>query len=118
MDISQIVERISQKIEIKGQVADKQKIELKVRRLIEEFGLQPADAERTVLFDTARDYGIQLAGGSGSAEKKQINEVGPEEWVTLEGKIVSLTGSPSPSIAATGIVADNSGAIRFVVWAK
>ena len=60
MDISQIVERISQKIEIKGHAPDKQKIEQKVRRLIEEFGVQPADAERTVLFDTAKDYGIQL----------------------------------------------------------
>jgi len=118
MDISQIVERISQKIEIKGHVADKQKIEQKVRRLIEEFGVQPADAERTVLFDTARDYGIQLSGGSGPGEKKEINQVGPEEWVTIEGKIVALTSSPSPSIAATGIIADNSGAIRFVVWAK
>ncbi len=118
MDISQIVERISQKIEIKGHAPDKQKIEQKVRRLIEEFGVQPADAERTVLFDTAKDYGIQLAGGSGPGEKKDINAVGPEEWVTIEGKIVALTSSPSPSIAATGIIADNSGAIRFVVWAK
>ena len=73
MDISQIVERISQKIEIKGHVADKQKIEQKVRRLIEEFGVQPADAERTVLSDTARDYGIQISGGSGPGEKKEIN---------------------------------------------
>ncbi|HTY15344.1 MAG TPA: nucleotide-binding protein [Methanoregulaceae archaeon] len=118
MDISQIVERISQKIESKGHPADKQKIEQKVRRLIDEFGLQPADAERTVLFDTARDYGVQLAGSSGPGEKKAINEIGPEDWVTIEGKIVALTGSPSPSIAYTGIIADNSGAIRFVVWAK
>ncbi|HVP95213.1 MAG TPA: nucleotide-binding protein [Methanoregulaceae archaeon] len=118
MDISQIVERISQKIEIKGHAADRQKIEQKVRRLIEEFGVQPADAERTVLYDTARDFGIQLTGGSGPGEKKEINEIGPEEWVTIEGKIVALTGSPSPSIAATGIIADNSGAIRFIVWAK
>lgn len=118
MDISQIVERISQKIESKGHAADKQKIEQKVRRLIDEFGVQPADAERTVLFDTARDYGIQLAGSPGPGEKKSINEIGPEEWVTIEGKIVALTGSPSQSIAYTGIIADNSGAIRFVVWAK
>jgi ssDNA-binding replication factor A large subunit len=118
MDISQIVERISQKIESKGHTADKIKIEQKLRRLIEEFGVQPADAERTVLFDVARDYGIQLGGASGPVDKKQINEVSPEEWVTIEGKIVALASSPSPSIASTGIVADASGAIRFVVWSK
>jgi replication factor A1 len=118
MDISQIVERISQKIESKGHTADKIKIEQKLRRLIEEFGVQPADAERTVLFDVARDYGIQLGGASGPVDKKQINEVSPEEWVTIEGKIVALASSPSPSIASTGIIADSSGAIRFVVWAK
>ena len=118
MDISQIVERISQKIESKGHAADKPKIEQKLRRLIEEFGVQPADAERTVLYDVARDYGIPLGSSPGSADKKPINTVGPEEWVTVEGKIVALGKSPSASIASTGILADASGAIRFVVWAK
>jgi replication factor A1 len=118
MDISQIVERISQKIESKGHQADNAKIEQKLRRLIEEFGVQPADAERTVLFDIARDFGIQLGGASGPVDKKQVSEVSPEEWVTIEGKIVALATSPSPSIASTGIIADASGAIRFVVWSK
>ena len=51
-------------------------------------------------------------------DKKQINSVSPEEWVTIEGKVVALGNSPSPSIAYSGIIADASGAIRFVVWAK
>ena len=118
MDISQIVDRISQKIESKGHAADKSKIEQKLRRLIEEFGVQPADAERTVLYDIARDYGIQIGGAAGPGDQKQINSVSPEEWVTIEGKIVALGSSPSPSIAYSGIIADASGAIRFVVWAK
>ena len=118
MDISQIVDRISQKIESKGHAADKSKIEQKLRRLIEEFGVQPADAERTVLYDIARDYGIPLGGAAGPGDQKQINSVSPEEWVTIEGKVVALGNSPSPSIAYSGIIADASGAIRFVVWSK
>ena len=38
--------------------------------------------------------------------------------MTLEGKVVSLSTPASPAIAQSGIIADESGGIRFVVWAK
>jgi replication factor A1 len=38
--------------------------------------------------------------------------------MTIEGKVVSLTKPVSPSMAQTGIIADSSGAIRFVTWAR
>ncbi|MEG3056525.1 MAG: SOSS complex subunit B family protein [Methanoculleus sp.] len=38
--------------------------------------------------------------------------------MTIEGKIVALTQAFSSSIAQNGIIADSSGAIRFVSWAR
>ena len=38
--------------------------------------------------------------------------------MTIEGKVVALSAPASPSIAQSGIIADESGAIRFVAWAK
>lgn len=117
MDYTPLIEKISQKITASGQNADRQRIEAKLRRLVEEFGVPPAEAERTVSNECAREYNIPAAPAGGTAEK-QIAAVLPGEWVTIEGKIVSLTPPGSPSIAQNGIIADGSGAIRFVAWAK
>ncbi len=117
MDVSEIAERISQKISAKGQSADLKRIETKLRRLTEEFGVAPAEAERTVTNELFRELGIAQTG-SGATEQKSLSTAMPGEWITFEGKVVSLTRPPSPAIAQTGIIADSSGAIRFVVWEK
>ena len=117
MNLSEVTERISQKLETKGVEPDREKIESRLRRLVEEFGVNVTEAERTVTSDLAREY--DLTGfGSNSTELRPINEIAPGDWVTIEGKIVSLTPSFSPSIAQNGIIADSSGAIRFVTWTR
>lgn len=117
MDYSDTAERISQKVTARGHTADKAKIEGKLRRLIEEFGVPPAEAERTILNELAREFSIPAIGGS-PGEEKQLNSLIPGEWATVEAKVVSISSSPSSAIAQTGIIADASGALRFVVWTK
>ncbi len=117
MNLSEVTERISRKLEAKGAQPDRQKIESRLRRLAEEFGVNIDEAERTVTADLAREYNLTGVGNT-STELRPINEIVPGEWVTIEGKIVALTPPVSPSIAQTGIVADSSGAIRFVTWTR
>jgi replication factor A1 len=117
MDYSEVAARISLKINAKGQNVESPRVEAKLRRLVEEFGVPPGEAERAVLQDLSREFGIQgLTSGSG--EQKTLAGVMPGDWVTVEGKVVALTSPPSPAIAQSGIIADDSGAMRFVVWAK
>ncbi len=117
MDYSDTADRISQKVKAKGHEADTAKIEGKLRRLVEEFGVPPAEAERTVMNELAREF--SLTGlGTAAGEEKSLNALVPGEWATVEAKVVSLTGAPSSAIAQSGILADSTGAIRFVVWAK
>jgi replication factor A1 len=117
MDYSEVAARISHKINAKGQNVDSARVEAKLRRLVEEFGVPPGEAERAVLQDLSREFGIQgLTAGSG--EQKTLADVMPGDWVTIEGKVVALTSPQSPAIAQSGIIADDSGAMRFVVWAK
>jgi replication factor A1 len=117
MDFSESAERISQIITSRGHAVDRAGVEARVRRLVEEFGVPPGEAERTVLNDLAREF--SLTGlRSGPGEQKTLNQVLAGEWVTVEGKVVSLSASPSPAIAQTGILADESGGMRFVVWSK
>jgi len=117
VNLSEVTERISRKLEAKGAQPDRQKIESRLRRLVEEFGVNVAEAERTVTGDLAREYKVTGVGGT-STELRPISEIVPGEWVTVEGKIIALTPSLSPSIAQSGIVADSSGAIRFVTWTR
>ncbi|MDD1677771.1 MAG: nucleotide-binding protein [Methanomicrobiales archaeon] len=117
MDIREMVERISQKIASKGKTPDKKKIETKLRRLIEEFGVHANEAERTVLNELAKEYSLSSITAK-SSDMKEIGSLLPGEWVTIEGKVVSLSTPPTPAIAQAGILADPSGAIRFVVWSR
>lgn len=120
MNLSEVTERISRKLESNGAQPDRQKIESRLRRLVEEFGVNAAEAERTVTADLAREYNLTSVGvgGNSSTDLRQISEVAPNDWVTIEGKVVALTRPVSPSMAQTGIIADSSGAIRFVAWAR
>lgn len=117
MDYSDTADRISQKVKAKGHEADTAKIEGKLRRLVEEFGVPPAEAERTVANEIAREFSLNGLGTS-AGEEKSLNGLIPGEWATVEAKVVSLTRAPSSAIAQSGILADSSGAIRFVVWTK
>jgi replication factor A1 len=120
MNLSEVTERISRKLEANGAQPDRQKIESRLHRLVEEFGVNTAEAERTVTADLAREYHLTGVGSAGNTatELRPISEIVPGDWVTIEGKIVALTPALSPSIAQNGIVADSSGAIRFVTWTR
>jgi replication factor A1 len=126
MDFSQTAERISSKIKQKGQSVDPKKIEAKLRRLVEEFGVQPAEAERSVTNELAKEFNLtgigttvgSSGGGAGSKGDRSICDITPGEWVTIEGKVVAILSPGSPAIAQSGIIADATGAIRFITWAK
>jgi len=117
MDYSDTADRISLKVKAKGHEPDTAKIEGKLRRLVEEFGVPPAEAERTVMNELAREFSLNGLG-TAAGEEKSLNALMAGEWATVEAKVVSLTSAPSSAIAQSGILADSSGAIRFVVWAK
>jgi len=127
MDFSETANRISRKFAKGKEAPDVKKIEGKLHRLVDEFGVQPSEAERSVTNELAKEFNLPVpgagsaaggAGKSGGTEEKKIANGMPGEWVTIEGKIVALSNPPSPSIAQSGIIADDSGAVRFVVWAK
>jgi replication factor A1 len=124
MDYSEAAERISRKFKKSGQEVDPKKIAGKLHRLVDEFGVQPQEAERSVTNELSKEFnvpGIGTGGGGKSGDitgQKKIADTIPGEWVTIEGKVVSLVKPASPAIAQSGIIADDSGGIRFVTWAK
>jgi replication factor A1 len=114
-----VVERISQKIEAYGVSVDPEKVASKLNLLVSEFGIPVNEAERTVTNELMREYKLTGTGGGGQApERHDIADIVPGEWVTVEGKVVSLSEPPTPAISQSGILADSTGAVRFVIWAK
>ncbi|MHC1630546.1 MAG: nucleotide-binding protein [Methanoculleaceae archaeon] len=124
MDLIRSVERISQKFAAKGISVDAAATGRKLRRLVEEFGVNLQEAERCVTNELAREHGLDVSGDR-FTQKRDIGEIiaglpaaATPEWVTVEGKVVALSSVPSQAIAQSGIIADTTGAIRFVVWSK
>jgi len=116
----EVVERISLKIEEKGVTVDREKVVSKLKLLVSEFGIPVEEAERTVTNELMREYNLTGPGSqSGNdSELKEISDCQPDDWVTVEAKVVSLSIPPSTAIAQKGIIDDGSGAIEFVVWEK
>ncbi|MDU9375951.1 hypothetical protein McpSp1_05310 [Methanocorpusculaceae archaeon Sp1] len=121
--IQQITDRISQKLESKGVSPDRQSITEKLASYINEYGVVAYEAERKVLSDQLKLYEIPVDEQPAAAAAPEggvfaLADIQPNDWVTIEVKVVSLQAPNSPSIAQTGVLADSSGAVRFVVFSK
>lgn len=120
--IQQITDRISQKLESNGVSPDRQSIADKLKIYINEYGVVAYEAERKVLADQLRLYDIpaddQPAAPLPEGGVYALADIQPNEWVTVEVKVVSLQPPNSPAISQTGVLADSSGAVRFVVFSK
>ncbi|MBQ3718584.1 MAG: nucleotide-binding protein [Methanomicrobium sp.] len=114
----QIVERISRKVIDMGGVASEAKIRSKLNLLINDLNIPEDEAERMVTSESLKEVLKNSAPGSQNAEFGKIADANPGDWVNVVGKVVSLSTPVSPAMSQTGIIADDSGAIRFVVWAK
>lgn len=117
----QMTERVSQIFKEKNVLVENEKIESKLKLLITDFGIAPEEAERMVTNELMREYGLSgpsQQSSSASQPAIPISGASPGDWVTVEGKVVSLSSPVSDAIAQSGILSDESGAIRFIVWAK
>ncbi|PWR70157.1 hypothetical protein [Methanospirillum lacunae] len=123
MDLTPITQRISEKFAALGHQIEPAKIEEKLARMINEFGVPEEEAERSIVSDYSREFGLDeqihsAPVASDAPEATPIAEVKIGDWATIEGVVTVLFESRSPSVAQSGILADQSGSIRFTVWAK
>jgi len=114
--ITKTAERISRTIEERGGKPETEKIEAKLRLLINEFLIPAEDAERQVTNEVMREQ--QITVPREAEDKKQIAELQPNDWATIEGKVVMVASGGNSAIAQRGIIADESGAVEFVIWDK
>jgi len=123
MELKQITQRISEKFAAAGHQIDPAKIEEKLSRFVVEFGIPEDEAERSIISEYARQFGVESVIGTVThkVDDSAVNLIADAQsgdWVTLEGVVTVLFESRSPAVAQTGILADRSGTMRFTIWAK
>ncbi|TAJ45370.1 hypothetical protein [Methanofollis fontis] len=117
MDLNEAAERISRKFQTQNVEVDPALVMRKLQTLVEEFGVNLPEAERTVTADLGRQYNLSLSPTQTTTER-EIGGLVTGEWVTIEGQVVSITIPPTDAIAQSGVIADASGAIQFTMWAR
>ncbi|MCX8172461.1 MAG: replication protein A [Archaeoglobaceae archaeon] len=107
-----IVDEIYEKF--KGYGVTKKEIETRLKLLLYEFKVPEEEAKRTIINGLRRNYNITKSDLKPPMVK--ISELETGKWVSLKAKVVQLWEPSSPTIAQTGLIGDETGTARFVVW--
>ncbi|MFP4189018.1 MAG: replication factor A [Halobacteriales archaeon] len=118
-DIRQTAEQIAERFSEQADVSVED-VEERLENLVNEYKVPMEEARRSVTSHFAKETGVSRdeLGGEGS-EKASVADINtPEEWMTVEVKVVELWEPSSESIAQTGLVGDETGTVKFTSWAK
>lgn len=92
----------------------------RMKLLIEEFKVPESEAVRTITNYLIREYGIPREEFfERESPLVKISEITkPNQWITLKVKVVQLWDSNSPNVSQVGLIGDETGIIKFVVWER
>ena len=117
VDLDKIIERIRKTFP--DTEIDEENLKRRLNLLIYEFRVPIDEAVRTIINYVRKEHGVEPKPISIGAK---VNDIGKEfkdgSWVNLEAKVVKLWEPNSPNIAQAGLIGDETGIIKFVVWAK
>jgi len=89
----------------------------RLKILLEEFKVPADEAVRTVISYIARQRQIpEEAVAPVHAPLTKVSDLKPETWASLKVRVVRLWETRSDVLAQTGLVGDETGLVRFVVW--
>ncbi len=113
------IENIHNRFKSAGIELDRNKIRDKLNYLLQ-FKVPLNEAVRTVTTSLRKDHNLSFEsfkpGNAGLVPIASIKE--DNKWVTLRGKVLQLWDPRSDSISQTGLIGDDSGVIRFTIFAK
>lgn len=112
--------RIKDKFATKNVDLKIEDLEKKISQLVEEFGFSLQAAERAIFGKEARERNVSFYEGKfATAETlRDIGTLKENEWVTVEGKVVSTYSPQTNKIIIAGVIEDRTGVSRFVIWQR
>jgi len=117
--ISQLTNQIVERFRKSGFDVDAKEISKRLRLLILEFKVPESEAIRTVTNYLMKELDItreQLARDSPLVKIEEITK--PNQWVSLKAKVIQLWDASSPNVSQVGLIGDETGIIKFVIWEK
>jgi ssDNA-binding replication factor A large subunit len=117
-DIRQTAEQIAERFSEQTEVTVEE-VQERLENLVNEYKVPIDEARRSVTSHFAKETGVsreELGGGSETASVAEIDA--PEEWITVEVRVVELWEPSSESIGQTGLVGDETGTVKFTSWEK
>ena len=118
--ISSLADSIISRFRNAGVEVERNEIVKRLRLLIDEFKVPEGEAVRTITNWLMKEHEVsreQLVEKESALVKiGDISKAG--EWVSLKARVVQLWDSTSPNVSQVGLVGDETGIIKFVIWAK
>ena len=116
--MKELIDQISARLKDQNISVPDEEIEIRLKKLIDDFRVPEGEARRSVLNYFQKEHGI-IPQARASSEKVKISEIKESgRWVDLEVKVLDLWEPATEAISQTGLVGDGSGAMKFVKWKK
>ncbi len=117
--IKELTQQIVQRFKDSGYDVNAKEVEKRLKLLILEFKVPESEAKRTITNYLLKELDIPRESLIAESELVKVADITkPNQWVNLKVKVVQLRDSNSPSISQVGLVGDETGTIKFVIWAK
>ncbi len=116
-NIDPVIEDIHGRFKTAGIEVDRNKIKDKLNHLVG-YKVPLNEISRTVITSLRKEFNLpfEIFSSAGAVPLASIKE--DNKWVTVRGRVLQLWDPRSDSISQTGLVGDDSGIIRFTIFAK
>lgn len=120
IEVTDATNRILDLFKQKDIKLSKKKIHDDLSDLINKYGMAQVEAERTIVGKYAKEHNVIIySSASRSNALREINSLKtPNEWVSVEGKVISASKPETNKIFMKAVFADNTGAIAATLWAR
>jgi replication factor A1 len=120
VDVSDTTNRILDLFKQKDVKLSKKKIYDELSDLVNKYGMAQNEAERTIIGKFAKEHNVIIYTSSARSNAlREINSLkNPNEWVSVEGKVISASKPETNKIFMKVVFADDTGAISATLWSR
>ena len=120
IEVTDTANRILDLFKQKDIKLSKKKIHDELSDLVNKYGMAQNEAERTIIGKYAKEHNVIIYSSAGRSNAlREINSLKtPNEWVSIEGKVISAAKPETNKIFMKAVFADNTGAIAATLWAR
>lgn len=116
-EISQEIHRKFQELGVEISLED---IEDRLDKMVSKFKVPKEEARRSVVNYFLKEHNIprnQFYTGQSESPMMKVSELNTDgKWVNIKGKVVQLWENTHESISQVGLIADETGTIKFTKW--